>query len=145
MADKGFAYIPRACAAGEACGVLIALHGCNQAAESKNPASNSSDPGPVGDRFATQTGFNRWADAYRVIMLYPQVRPSPIGDTSPLSNFNGCYDWWGYTGQDYDLRTGKQITFIVNLLGSVGYSADRSSAPGMRKGTSPRRQQRDAY
>lgn len=134
MADTGYAYIPRACADGEACGVLVALHGCNQAAESMNTTPNSQDPGPIGDRFATQTGFNRWADAYRVMMLYPQVRPTPMSDTSPQANYNGCYDWWGYTGQDYDLRTGKQIKFIASLLSSVGYSADNSSAPpGMRQ------------
>lgn len=125
MAAKGYAYIPKACTDGQNCGVMVALHGCNQAAESLNPyPASSPDKGPVGDRFATLTGFNRWADAYRVIMLYPQVHPTPSGVISPISNYNGCWDWWGYTGKNYDLRSGKQPTFIVNMLKAIGYSAD---------------------
>lgn len=98
IADTGYAYVPKACAAG-GCGLLVALHGCRQAAEQVDRA------------FVDGAGFNRWADAARVVVLYPQTEASYL----PL-NPRGCWDWWGYSGADYDTKSGGQIRFLAELI-----------------------------
>jgi hypothetical protein len=103
LAESGFLYVPAACAAGEACGVLVVFHGCEQ------------DIGRLGDRFAREAGFNRWADARRLVVLYPQTRSSYL----PL-NPKACWDWWGYTGPDYDTRRGLQLRWLASAMAALG-------------------------
>ncbi len=102
MADHGEIYLPKACANGEPCGVLIALHGCQQNRDA------------VGEAFVRNSGFNRWADVYNVAVLYPQAHAS----LAPL-NPKACWDWWGYTGADYELRSGAQISWMSNALDAL--------------------------
>ncbi|MGQ0801321.1 MAG: extracellular catalytic domain type 2 short-chain-length polyhydroxyalkanoate depolymerase [Pseudomarimonas sp.] len=102
-ADSGFVYVPAACTANEACGLHIALHGCEQSSQ------------VIGDMFASRGGFNRWADAAKVIVLYPQAQSS----LSPL-NPKGCWDWWGYTGPDFDTRDGAQLRWIARMVEGLG-------------------------
>jgi poly(3-hydroxybutyrate) depolymerase len=106
LADEGFLYVPARCAAGERCGLLAVFHGCEQNAES------------VGERFVRDAGFNRWADRYSVVVLYPQTRASFV----PL-NPKGCWDWWGFTGADYDTRGGAQIRWLDAALTALGVPA----------------------
>jgi len=98
FADTGFAYVPLSCVdrAGQ-CRLHVALHGCRQGKEF------------VEDRFTRLSGFNEWAESNRIIVLYPQVNKS-------LMNPQGCWDWWGYTGADYDQRDGKQVAGIAALI-----------------------------
>lgn len=98
FADSGFAYVPEACVdkTGE-CRLHLAFHGCRQGNEF------------IEDRFARMSGLNEWAESNRIIVLYPQVSKS-------LMNPQGCWDWWGYTGADYDQRSGKQIAGIAALI-----------------------------
>jgi len=98
FADSGFAYVPEACAdkTGE-CRLHLAFHGCRQGNQF------------IEDRFARMAGLNEWAESNRIIVLYPQVNKS-------LMNPQGCWDWWGYTGADYDQRGGKQIAGIAALI-----------------------------
>jgi hypothetical protein len=103
LADTGYAYLPKACLAGQACGVLVVFHGCKQNADS------------VGEAFVRGAGFNRWADAYSVAVLYPQTRAS----FAPL-NPQACWDWWGYSGADYDTRRGVQQRWLVHALAALG-------------------------
>ena len=98
LADTGFVYTPTACA-GAACGVLVVFHGCQQNEET------------VGEAFVRDAGFNRWADVHRVVVVYPQTQSSYM----PL-NPKACWDWWGYGGADYDLKTGGQIRFVAAVL-----------------------------
>ncbi len=103
LADSGWLYLPPACAAGEPCGLLVAFHGCEQSVEA------------AGEAFVRDAGFNRWADAARVAVLYPQARAS----FAPL-NPKGCWDWWGYTGEAYDTRDGAQLRWLANALDALG-------------------------
>ena len=68
-------------------------------------AAEGGRRGAAAHRFehAHAAGYNRWADGNRLIVLYPQARAS----WSFLAfNPRGCWDWWGYTGEDYRyLRT----------------------------------------
>ncbi len=103
LADTGFVYVPKACAAGETCGLHIALHGCQQNADA------------VGEAFVRDAGYNRWADAMHLVVLYPQTRAS----YAPL-NPKACWDWWGYSGADYDTRQGVQLRWLANAAAALG-------------------------
>ena len=100
MGEAGFLYVPKACEKGR-CRVHVAFHGCRQSA------------GEVGERFAREAGYNRWADTNRLLVLYPQARAS-----WSLFAFNprACWDWWGYTGEHYHTRDGAQIKTIMAML-----------------------------
>ena len=107
LADTGYVYLPPQCLAGKPCGLLVAFHGCKQNADA------------VGEAFARDAGFNRWADAYSVAVLYPQTRAS----FAPL-NPQACWDWWGYSGADYDTRQGVQLRWLVNAVRAMGLPAE---------------------
>jgi len=106
MADEGYLYLPQACAAGEPCGLLVAYHGCQQ------------DAAKIGEAFVRDAGFNRWADVHQVAVLYPQARSSYL----PL-NPKACWDWWGYTGPDYDTRRGAQLRWLDAAMTALGAPA----------------------
>lgn len=103
LASSGYLYVPPDCAAGKRCGLLVAFHGCKQNADA------------VGQAFVKDAGFNRWADVYDVVILYPQTRAS----FAPL-NPQACWDWWGYSGGNYDTRQGVQLRWVVNAVKTLG-------------------------
>jgi hypothetical protein len=92
--DEGYVYVPKACEK-ERCRVHVAFHGCRQS----------------GERFPREAGYNRWAEANALIVLYPQVKASWM----PF-NPRGCWDWWGYTGTAYATRDGTQIRAVREML-----------------------------
>lgn len=107
LASAGYLYVPPDCAAGKkTCGLLVAFHGCKQNADA------------VGQAFVKDAGFNRWADVYDVAILYPQTRAS----FAPL-NPQACWDWWGYSGSNYDTRQGVQLVWVVSAVKALGLPA----------------------
>lgn len=80
MDSTGYVYVPADCQHG-GCALHVALHGCMQGAAI------------IGDRFYRGAGYNRFADANRLIVLYPQAA---VSQQRPL-NRNGCWDFWGYS------------------------------------------------
>jgi poly(3-hydroxybutyrate) depolymerase len=105
LASTGYLYVPPDCAAGKRCGLLVAFHGCKQNADA------------VGQAFVKDAGFNRWADVYDVAILYPQTRAS----FAPL-NPQACWDWWGYSGSNYDTRQGVQPAWVMAAVKALGIS-----------------------
>jgi poly(3-hydroxybutyrate) depolymerase len=106
MADQGYAYVPTDCRTG-GCRVHIAFHGCRQT------------EAQIGRRFIEGAGYNAWADANRLIVLYPQAAPRygfAFGSWRWVYNPKGCWDWWGYTGADYATRDGDQIRAVRAML-----------------------------
>jgi poly(3-hydroxybutyrate) depolymerase len=99
----GYLYRPTQCESPGRCGLLIAFHGCEQ-----NAAA-------VGEAFVRDSGLNRWADVHDVVVLYPQTRATYM----PL-NPKACWDWWGYSGPDYDTRKGVQLRAIANMAAALG-------------------------
>lgn len=71
IGDKGYIYVPSSCAGGAQCHLHIALHGCQQ---------TISD---IGDQWAADTGYNRWAEANNIIVLYPFVKKSLSFPSNP--------------------------------------------------------------
>ncbi|MEO1247956.1 MAG: polyhydroxybutyrate depolymerase [Pseudomonadota bacterium] len=100
LLPEAYLYVPKACAAGETCGVHVFFHGCQQSSEE------------LGDTVAREAGFNEWADAHSLLVLYPQVKSSKFAPLNPL----GCFDWWGYTDDGYATRDGAQIRAVKTLL-----------------------------
>jgi poly(3-hydroxybutyrate) depolymerase len=100
LAATGFLYVPARCAHGAVCRLHIAFHGCRQGAEF------------VGESFVRAAGYNSWAEANDLVVLYPQARRSWL---LPL-NLEGCWDWWGYADPDYATRTGTQVSAIRNMV-----------------------------
>lgn len=104
MAKTGFVFVPRDCAADLPCRVHVVFHGCRQGV------------GFIGRAFARQAGYNRWADANRIVVLYPQAERSHFWPLNPA----GCWDWWGYTGVNYASREALQLTAVHRMLAALG-------------------------
>jgi poly(3-hydroxybutyrate) depolymerase len=95
MAATGWAYVPQACSSGAGCRLHVAFHGCRQ------------NVTLVGQQFVRNTGYNRWADSNRMVVLYPQ--------TSTLA-VNSCWDWWGYDSADYARKSGPQMAAVKAMV-----------------------------
>ncbi|MCU7555314.1 polyhydroxybutyrate depolymerase [Alteromonas sp. ASW11-19] len=100
LADNGFVYVPKSCEDGENCEVHVSFHGCNQYADA------------VDDAYITGTGLNRWADDNHMVVVYPQTRKSLFMPLNP----QGCWDWWGYTSDDYATRDGHQLQAVKAIV-----------------------------
>jgi len=75
------------------------LHGCKQ---------NSTD---IGTQYVKNTGYNRWADTNKIVVLYPQTG---TGAT------NSCWDWWGYDSANYSKKSGPQMAAVKAMVDRVG-------------------------
>jgi len=101
LVDKAYLYVPAACSGGKtACALHLVLHGCAQSAET------------IGTEFIEQSGYLPWAEANDIVMAFPQVEASMVAPLNP----HACWDWWGYTGDDYSTREGKQMTVLVDWI-----------------------------
>ncbi len=100
MGQKGYAYVPEGCEDPQVsgCRIHIAFHGCKQALEDVQTA------------FVTKIGYNEWAQANRIVIVYPQVVKNL------LTNPNACWDWWGYSGADYHTKKGPQMRHVMKLV-----------------------------
>jgi len=74
--------------------VHVAYHGCEQTVAD------------IGLTYVMNAGYNEWAEANDIIVLYPQAQRSTM-------NPNGCFDWWGYTGAEYATKLAPQ-NIVVN-------------------------------
>lgn len=70
-----------------------------------------------------QAGYLAAADAGDIVVLFPQVEPS----YQPL-NPNGCWDWWGYTGDEYATRAGPQIAAVKAMVDDLMGARGRAGA-----------------
>ena len=128
--DSGWLYVPAACEPGAAaagatptaaataatpttpttaaeprCRLHVVFHGCQQGQRAAGPGGR-----PIGRQFVDGAGYNRWAEANRIVLLYPQVlasSPARAGRTYQL-NPEGCWDFWGYTDAQESLASPPQ-------------------------------------
>ncbi|MFC5551868.1 PHA-depolymerase-like protein [Massilia aerilata] len=100
MASSGYAYVPAACSAGQACKLHVAFHGCLQSAS------------VVGTAYYQNAGYNRWADTNKIIVLYPQTIVT-------ANNPGGCWDWWGYEDVNFPAKSGGQMVAIKTMIDKV--------------------------
>lgn len=100
MADEGLLFVPPRCRARAGCRVHVFFHGCNQAI------------GQVGEAVAGDAGFRRWAESNDLIVLYPQAEATQVSPLNPLA----CWDWWGYSGDDYLERDAAQLAAVRAMV-----------------------------
>jgi poly(3-hydroxybutyrate) depolymerase len=107
LSKEGVVYVPPSCSKEGNCRLHIAFHGCEQNIDS------------VGMTFVEDSGFARWADTNRFVILFPQVSASVL-------NPKGCWDWWGYTGNDYLTKDAPQIVAIWRMVERLRMSPTQS-------------------
>ena len=61
LAERDYAYVPKDCAEHRNCRLHVAFHGCQQNADT------------IGDAFYRHAGYNEWAEANDIVVLYPQA------------------------------------------------------------------------
>jgi poly(3-hydroxybutyrate) depolymerase len=111
--ESAYLYVPATCEnasqSGAKCRLHVAFHGCEQYVDK------------IHDLFFRNAGYNAWADANHIIVLYPQATKwERLADPSQISgNPKGCWDWWGYSGDDYLGRNGKQMRAVREMIGRV--------------------------
>jgi poly(3-hydroxybutyrate) depolymerase len=122
MATTAYAYIPKDCRAG-GCRLHVVFHGCRQSVDQ------------IGERFVQGAGYNRWAEANRLVVLYPQTTPRYGWLTTwpPRWTYNprACWDWWGYENGDYLSRQAPQIRAVQAMVERL------AAAPGNNPGATP--------
>lgn len=97
--EDGMAYIPADCRTRTGCAVHVVFHGCRQGLAAPD----------VGEQFVRGSGYARWAEGNRIILLFPQVRPSDF-------NPKGCWDWWGYSGPHFLERDAPQMVGVKRMI-----------------------------
>eukprot|EP00731_Ephydatia_muelleri_P028561 Em0020g205a len=104
MDSIGYVYVPTACKnKTRVCNLHIAFHGCLQGREY------------VGNEYALNAGYVQVAEKNNIIVLFPQVTNKIPDGTNP----DGCWDWWGYTGEDYSCKLGDQMIAVKKMLDRV--------------------------
>jgi poly(3-hydroxybutyrate) depolymerase len=117
MDTSGWLYVPAACSAGEPCRLHIALHGCEQG---QDYLPLESPPGGgllFGTTFVRHAGYAQWADNNQIVVLFPQAV------SIPGLNPDGCWDWWGYTGDHFADQQGVQLRAIRNMIDRLASGA----------------------
>ncbi|KAK6188603.1 hypothetical protein SNE40_004746 [Patella caerulea] len=101
MDTTGYIYIPTDCVDKQTeCKLHVAFHGCSQGRLM------------VGGVYVNHAGYNEVGELNNIIILYPQA-------ISTLSNLQGCWDWFGYTGSQYAYKNGYQITAIRRMIDRI--------------------------
>ena len=101
--DSGYLYVPIECKNNQVCKLHTVFHGCMQSSEF------------VDDTFVKGAGYNEWAESNNIVIFYPQVKSSQFTPMNP----KGCWDWWGYTDENYANKKGAQIKAIKALINKI--------------------------
>ena len=91
---------------------MIAFHGCAQGYGFQDQVNALYST--IWTHFVENAGFNEWADANGIVVLYPQVLTMARGGINPF----GCWNFWGY-GADYNnyhTRDGRQISAVWKMV-----------------------------
>ncbi len=85
----------------------------------------------LGREFPELANLDIYADTNNLVVLYPQAIASVIPD-----NPEGCWDWWGYDGPDFAVKTAPQMVTIMNTVtASSRDTARRRAARGVPLGS----------
>lgn len=109
----GWVYVPKTCANGARCRLHVAFHGCEQG-QSYPPLKSPPGGGLYyGTTFVRHAGYLAWADTNNIVVLFPQaVAVAGI-------NVDGCWDWFGYTDENYANQKGVQISAIRAMVDQI--------------------------
>ena len=95
MSNRGFIYIPTSCVS-TPCEIHLLFHGCYGSFEVN------------GYSFMTEIGMNEWAESNSIVIIYPQLT---VTDGNP----EGCWDFFGYTGRNYNTNEALQIQIVHSI------------------------------
>ena len=101
LSGVGYVYVPDVCRS-EECRLHVAFHGCRQNTDAQGEER-------IHDDFIRDAGYNRWAAANRILVLYPQA-------TAASGNPRACWDFWGYTGDEWRTREGVQMRATAAII-----------------------------
>lgn len=107
LGPVGYALVPPACAAGGACRLHVALHGCGMSVNAR--AMNLS--------YVLHAGFSSWGLANDIVVIFPQGGNDTTAPTGQMRS--GCFDSYGHTGEDYAYRAGPQMATVRNIIAAV--------------------------
>ena len=97
MDEFGYVYVPLGCQLSPSeCRLHVNIHGCGQ---------NYKD---VGLDYIQMIGINPWAEENNIIVIYPQT-------VNSVSDEGGCWDLDGYTGTNFALKSGIQVSAIHGM------------------------------
>jgi len=115
--EFGYAYIPRSCQEGKACRIHVVFHGCRQVYNQDPEGLDLKKGGvPFGLHMVLHAGYNEWANANQIIVLYPQAQKNK-------ANPRGCFDWWGYLGgakDAYLTKDAPQMKAVRAMMKALG-------------------------
>lgn len=100
--------------------IHMVMHGCKQGYNYTpviNGRPDTDNYPPYGNRYITTTGYNEYADLNNMIVIYPQAEGV---DDGKIQNPDGCWDWWGYTGDDFYSKNALQIRALSRILEHFG-------------------------
>ena len=60
-------------------------------------------------------GFNEWAEANDIVILYPAMRKWGTTYETKI----GCWDGYGQTGDDYALQSGGQMATVRRMIRDI--------------------------
>lgn len=119
FSETGYVYVPPSCQqSAENCSIHVVFHGCKQGVEYSDLQN-----GTFGMKYIEHTGYRRMADTNQLIMLYPQVK------ARAGSNPNGCWDWWGYTGnhKSFYRKDAVQLQAVNQMVKRLQESVELAS------------------
>lgn len=103
LLDEGYLYVPSGCKNNRTCQLHTVFHGCMQSTEF------------ISKDFINGAGYNQWAESNNIVIFYPQVISSQISPMNP----KGCWDWWGYTNENYANNKGPQMMAINAMMNKI--------------------------
>jgi len=97
LSTRGWVYAPYACRRNPIlCKMHMFLHGCSQEYDS------------VGSALVKESGFGEWAESNNITIVFPQT-------IQTSSDFYGCWDFVGFTGQDWANQKGYQMAALSSI------------------------------
>jgi poly(3-hydroxybutyrate) depolymerase len=114
--DVGYIYIPTQCqshASKAHCKLHIFMHGCGMQYTKRGPG------GLFGLTYVLRAGFNHWAEANNIVVLYPQkfVDCNATQHRPCTGSFaDGCWDQAGGTGDNFSDKEGVQVRAIWAMI-----------------------------
>lgn len=69
----------------------------------------------VDDVFVRKAGYLEVAELNNLIVIFPQVRSSLLFPLNPM----GCWDWWGYTKNNFATKNGPQMIALKSMIDTV--------------------------
>lgn len=97
--ETGFVYVPKWCEDNGGCDIHMVFHGCSMGYWN------------LGTTWVVNTGYLEWAATNNLVVVYPQITKTDTGYQYP-----GCWDFWGYSGENYLSRVGIQPVALSKMI-----------------------------